>query len=1266
MKKFLRILSILLAFLHLSILSHAQDDYQIKIVNSQFSAKQVIGPSPDAAALGKYGNVPVSLFTGSPTINFPLTELKGNMLQLPVSLSYNSTGFKADEVASWVGLGWTLNAGGVITRSVSGNPDVSSNYYKSPSPIKDPNSLDEYHRQLYFRDIAEGAEEVQPDMYFYNFNGRSGKFYITPAGEIFKKEKDMLQIIPSLAADEFTIRDESGNVYRFTHTEVTTTQPTDEYGVNRNYYTFTSSWYLTSITSADAVESIQFDYYAPTATQQLHPGALLQQSATWSYNTSSCNTTPASVEKSSVFSEAPPAQVTRKFLKSAKLVRSGIDVAYIDFGSLVDQRQDLWNADFTGERMLETIKLYVYHNGTAVLSKSWKLFYSYFPTTQQLNGGLKLRLDKIQEMAIKAGTSDNSPYQYEYNTGNLPKKHPFGIDHWGYYNGANNTSLLPNVQSIIEGTLKTYGEGADREPNFNNTSLALITKVIYPTGGSSIFEFESHGTVGGVRIKKITDYSFTGTVANIKKYTYGDQYAGPKPKYDMRSNYSTFTNGCVGSLCQCPALGRKAVTITSTSIYGLGFSRGTPIGYGVVTETQTNANGDPLGKTIYYYDKGSPEEADDDIRSGQLLGQEIYDNNNKLLKQITNTYTYNQSSSFDAIHTVPEANQDNKKRMCLQGTDTRYYTLAETSTCDSATILETRFTFFDFSLRQQWNQINEQIVKQYDQLTNSYVITRKKYTYGTAHNSPIQIEEQTSNNGELLMTSIKYIGDYDYSSVTSDPTANALKSAYFNNIKTLEVEKYQYRMNADGTNKRYIKGIVTTYQSNGLPAKIYGLELSSPLTSFTTSSIVSGLLSFNSNYKIQGTMTYSGHTLIEQAKTNDMPSSYVWDYISGRPVASVVNANSSNIAYTSFETAATGGWTIPTTSFNTTYSFSGIRSFNMSASTPISKSLTATAKKQVVSYWTRGGALTVTANGVAVAASAASLVSQQWSYFEHIAPIGTTSIQVTGTGIVDELRTYPINSQMTTYGFTHETGVTSQIDQNNKITYYEYDGLNRLINIRDEQSNIIKNIKYNYGLGSAITAPKKIFYNIPYQNSYAKNCSSLPGSYGTVETYVVPGGKYAALSQTAADNLASADLAANGQAYAEANGSCYYKSGFVKAPFYKTTCSAYDGPAVAYFFSAFAGMFTSTVDQTTANNLAIQYVQDNGQQAAEENGTCKCAGEGLRWFGGPDCQTGTRINYSYRYLPATDNYECKYYYVFSDGSVSQFYYQIVTAPCFAS
>ena len=83
-------------------------------------------PSPNAASIGKYGDIPISYHTGVPNISIPIHTISAGSLSVPVSLSYHSSGVRVDELASWVGLGWSLSDVGMITRSINGGPGKGS------------------------------------------------------------------------------------------------------------------------------------------------------------------------------------------------------------------------------------------------------------------------------------------------------------------------------------------------------------------------------------------------------------------------------------------------------------------------------------------------------------------------------------------------------------------------------------------------------------------------------------------------------------------------------------------------------------------------------------------------------------------------------------------------------------------------------------------------------------------------------------------------------------------------------------------------------------------------------------------------------------------------------------------------------------------------------------------------------------------------------------------------------------------------------------
>ena len=84
---------------------------------------QIQQPSSSAQSLGEFAEIPVDLYTGRTKINIPLFTISYNDIEVPVSLSYHGGGIKVDDECGVVGLGWTLNAGGVVNRIVRGMPD---------------------------------------------------------------------------------------------------------------------------------------------------------------------------------------------------------------------------------------------------------------------------------------------------------------------------------------------------------------------------------------------------------------------------------------------------------------------------------------------------------------------------------------------------------------------------------------------------------------------------------------------------------------------------------------------------------------------------------------------------------------------------------------------------------------------------------------------------------------------------------------------------------------------------------------------------------------------------------------------------------------------------------------------------------------------------------------------------------------------------------------------------------------------------------------
>ncbi|HTH56432.1 MAG TPA: RHS repeat domain-containing protein [Cyclobacteriaceae bacterium] len=170
--------------------------------DAQVTAPNYVPPSPDAASLGKFADFPVGTYTGTPDITIPLTTIKVRDVSFPLTLSYHASGIRVEEEASWVGLGWTLNAGGAITRTIRGNDDLSTTnrvgyVYSSAVPAKPPymapptdpcdilkpdpnffNPSGNANDLNYLLSTAVQSADAQPDIFYYNLMGHTGKFYL--------------------------------------------------------------------------------------------------------------------------------------------------------------------------------------------------------------------------------------------------------------------------------------------------------------------------------------------------------------------------------------------------------------------------------------------------------------------------------------------------------------------------------------------------------------------------------------------------------------------------------------------------------------------------------------------------------------------------------------------------------------------------------------------------------------------------------------------------------------------------------------------------------------------------------------------------------------------------------------------------------------------------------------------------------------------------------------------------------------------------------
>jgi hypothetical protein len=229
--------------------------------NLEFDIKKTLPSSPEAAILGRFGDIPVGSYTGTANISVPLYAIREGDVEIPISLNYHSSGIKVNDEATWVGLGWNLEGSGAIVKIFNGKEDNGNDLssldptgytflfgrsitgvYSKTTEIGtsswsciweggngNPDTNMPHDSPTIFNALALG--EGQPDFYQYSFpGGFSGKFYINPKTHavVLIDKKDSLAVTGN-GLEGFAIKTLQGNKYIFGVSEVAYTDAQTDY-----------------------------------------------------------------------------------------------------------------------------------------------------------------------------------------------------------------------------------------------------------------------------------------------------------------------------------------------------------------------------------------------------------------------------------------------------------------------------------------------------------------------------------------------------------------------------------------------------------------------------------------------------------------------------------------------------------------------------------------------------------------------------------------------------------------------------------------------------------------------------------------------------------------------------------------------------------------------------------------------------------------------------------------------------------------------------
>jgi YD repeat-containing protein len=205
-------------------------------------------------------------------------------------------------------------------------------------------------------------------------------------------------------------------------------------------------------------------------------------------------------------------------------------------------------------------------------------------------------------------------------------------------------------------------------------------------------------------------------------------------------------------------------------------------------------------------------------------------------------------------------------------------------------------------------------------------------------------------------------------------------------------------------------------------------------------------------------------------------SAKIIDPETGNTLAEAQNARFQEIAYCGFESDYSpwptmyngGNWNFNPVAITTSHGLLGRCAFHCSSSGGTTLSTTGilqTGHDYYVSFWVLAGGSILVNDGTSpvttspVATYTVPATGEVWTLYKCRFMATGTTIGMWGEGYIDEIKVYPINCLMQTHNFLPLVGKTSDVDQKDNVTTYEYDPFGNLSVVRDQNGNVLSKSK---------------------------------------------------------------------------------------------------------------------------------------------------------------------------------------------------------------
>ncbi len=870
---------------------------------------QITPKSPSVAAIERHDNFPVNLYTGLAAIEIPIWEISVGDMTIPIKLKYHPGGHKVLDHASWVGMGWSLTGIYPLTVDIRGKSDQDAGLLEETLPnIPSPmiNCLTEELKQTLNQHIYYD-KDLERDVFTYRTPLKTNSFILKENGDPLFLESDKTKIDYTGGLNDFTVTDDQGN--RFLYDELESTFS--------NHISKTTAWYLSEIEANQPGQKVRYTYQD---TVHIDFMSAITDYETW-------------ITNRCVSIGNPPAHgVTYGVsVNSARVHSRNPKEIFFPGGKVVFVQQDSLRKDGLGYA-LERIEIYGYNfQGTGSYTKIRQYDLDYIYKNRLGNSGKVLFLNKVHQ-EDKAGVVIGT-YDLEYNSTPLPKVDSRSKDHWGYYNGKSNSTLIP--PQTFQASLACNGPnvphnvgGANRNASPTHMQAWMLQRMTFPTGGYKEYSYEPHQymdggspiTVGGLRIKSIVAHNGTSADKTVtRRYKYGTNGNGNGTRRDIGQK-TLITNQEIERIPTLLDLDQSTYKYQRRH-----FSSGVnlmvnpfesvPVTYPTVTVYEDLSGSGTNGWTRYTFKDNSEDDLissgatsrrafqSEHWKRGQLLSKVVYDKDGH--KKVEETHTYKEivtrSASEDLGYIV------GRTRVRLGSHVFQQNGICYDNDDEYNPVL--KYEWFTGLVRRCTTNI-----KEYDDVNNTnYVESETVYSYDPTYYQLKEVKHFGSD-GSTKIKKYRYWTDIAGLSPSSTEAAAALYQQQQNNELHQPIEVLNYYQ-PDGGSSVITSGIAKLYKKltfNGynylVPHQTHVLAVNPDAlfnsVSFSPASLSGNSLQLDSKYELRmvydtydgrgnltkyhlpagshTSMTYTNrtkdavyHTRLNTEKRNDSGSNYI-------------------------------------------------------------------------------------------------------------------------------------------------------------------------------------------------------------------------------------------------------------------------------------------------------------------------------------------------------------------------------------------------------